>query len=75
MFGHHDISQDYQPIASPNSFESGEEKIAPSRVCEQELASITTERNEVQFAGAVEAVESVGHGSKLVGPGHVVCDG
>jgi len=47
VLGHHDISQDYKPIAAADSLKNCQEQIAVRSVIEEWKALVTTEREGV----------------------------
>jgi hypothetical protein len=47
VFGHDDISDNYELISTPHALKHGEEEVAALRAAKMWLATITTEGDEV----------------------------
>jgi hypothetical protein len=61
VLGHDDIAANEEPILLANALERLLEDATARRVAELRPPAITTEGDEVQIAGLLEAFESPGH--------------
>lgn len=67
MLRHNHVSENNQPVASANSLESREKKIAANRFVEERLPLVAAERHEMKIASAVEALRMVRHRQTVQG--------
>ena len=61
VFGHDDVSQNYDAVAASYLFEHGQKKIAVWNRRQERLAMETATGDEVEMAGAVIAMKRSGH--------------
>ena len=61
MLGHDDVSEKSEIVPFADFVQDFQEEIARSRGAQEREAAITTERNEMQVAEAVEAFEVALH--------------
>jgi hypothetical protein len=72
VFGHDDVAEDIEVVASAGGFEGFEEEVAGGGGVEVGEAVITTEGEEVVVAFSLIAMEALGHGGIVRLPSRVV---
>jgi hypothetical protein len=68
VFGHHDVTDEFEPVPGSDLTENSDESVAGADGTEERKAPVATERDEVQVAEAVDALETLGHESGTKGP-------
>ena len=67
VFGHDNVANNVDAVPFPHLLQSLFEDVARLRGGEERSPTVTTERDEVNVAGLLEAVESAWHRRSLVG--------